>query len=62
MANCNSPPASLAQLVYHGCSLDWATLGLNPGWAGPSPSYHLILLCVDYDMKMVRYPKTVGFM
>ena len=23
--------------------------GSNPGWAGPSPSCHLILVCVNYD-------------
>ena len=27
-----------------------------------SSSYHLILVCVNYDLKMLPYPQTVGFM
>ena len=28
-------------------------LGSNPVWAGPSSLFHLILVCVYYDLKMV---------
>ena len=30
--------------------LSFLVLGSNPGWAGPSSSCHLILVCVNYDL------------
>ena len=33
-----------------GSSIDWVVLCSNPGWAGPSSSCHLILVCVNYNL------------